>query len=681
MLVALLWCMAALILVLWRGLSLAVNVGLIGAGLLIMSLLRLLRKALRLVWFHEGPLSTCLRRMESAADYESWHAAARELDYLDGAGQWRRTEGAEHDSALVRATTLRLRRARRAGDANSLMISLSACMDRGYAGINQPSLFSRSCIGWVRAGWVLLGEQLNAAEHRTSRRETQVPYSGVCSTHAASATNPLPPSPSTKADIEEYLVEVACCIDSVCESQLSQQEKLAFLGSCRIALGRSGLALSGGGALALAHAGVVRCLLLNGLLPRVVSAASGGALVAGMMALKTDAELLTGFLVPSAIDASIAFFDPLAQQLQSFLTTGRVMDNGRFLAALRATYGDATFASAYEKTRRSVSIVVSVSGAGGVPLRPLLLNHATAGAVLIYTAIGASCALPGLLLPVTLLASKGGGEPTPWLTASGGVYDGSLAADLGGSALRTLFGCSHLIISQVNPHVTPLLEAREHSHARLVADQRTPLGTLLRRAERALAGDLHRRTRYLAKARLIPRVFGGDFLSGLLSQRYSGEHGDVTIVPIGPALSVWSALQQPSSDDMRRLLDAGQRATWAHLAHIRASVAVEKALSSAVRALRLQSLARGEARRGSRGEPASCSSSPPSTPRPPLGLTPSHLRAGEEDGEDLDERDEGSALGTHLHYRGTAVASFATQLSPELAESDEEGEGLRLSEP
>ena len=219
-------------------------------GLGLLSTVRILRKAARsALCVRPGSARAHVLRMRAAATYEEWAAAARALDMCDGGREWRGADSAGYDSALILDTTLRLQRLRSSraeGAPGALMLTLSACMSRAFGGIGSAGLHQRSALG-------------------------------------------------TKDRIEAFVAEVCASIDAVAENEeLAEGVRLAFLESARGALGRTGLALSGGGSLALSHAGVVRCLLLNGLLPRVISGASGGAIMAGIIALHTDEELIAG---------------------------------------------------------------------------------------------------------------------------------------------------------------------------------------------------------------------------------------------------------------------------------------------------------------------------------------------------------------------------------------------------
>ncbi len=56
---------------------------------------------------------------------------------------------------------------------------------------------------------------------------------------------------------------------------------------CVFRFGRSALLLSGGASMGLQHSGVVKCLLESNLLPRVISGASAGSIVAAIVGSKT----------------------------------------------------------------------------------------------------------------------------------------------------------------------------------------------------------------------------------------------------------------------------------------------------------------------------------------------------------------------------------------------------------
>lgn len=76
------------------------------------------------------------------------------------------------------------------------------------------------------------------------------------------------------------------------------------------------------------------------------------------------------------------------------------------------------FLDAFQRTGRIVNISVVVSRAAGrghdLPLNSLLLNYLVSPNVLLWSAVAASCALPGLMPPVTLMAKDWAGRTVPF---------------------------------------------------------------------------------------------------------------------------------------------------------------------------------------------------------------------------------------------------------------------------
>ena len=73
------------------------------------------------------------------------------------------------------------------------------------------------------------------------------------------------------------------------------RKKLKFFRATRQSYGRSALLLSGGARMGLVHIGVIRALLEENLLPKVISGSSAGALVAAMLGCKSDEEVVDLF--------------------------------------------------------------------------------------------------------------------------------------------------------------------------------------------------------------------------------------------------------------------------------------------------------------------------------------------------------------------------------------------------
>ena len=203
----------------------------------------------------------------------------------------------------------------------------------------------------------------------------------------------------TKLLIEDYVTQVALAVDYVTsypttassDTGLTNQSKLDVLHDTRQAFGRSVLVLQGGAIFGLCHLGVVRALHLRGLLPRIISGTATGALIAALVGVHTEDELLD-FLNGTNIDLTAfarhssaveeeqgngqsGWLATLTRRVKRFVREGYFLDVGVLEQVVRANVEDLTFEEAYTKTKRVLNITVSTTGGGGVPN---LLNYLTA---------------------------------------------------------------------------------------------------------------------------------------------------------------------------------------------------------------------------------------------------------------------------------------------------------------
>ena len=85
-----------------------------------------------------------------------------------------------------------------------------------------------------------------------------------------------------------------------------------------------------------------------------------------------------------------------------------------------------------------------------------MLNHLTSPHVLIRSAVHASCCLPTVMLPTTLLAKTESGEIVPFDKDKAEFIDGSFTADIPRQRLAELFHVTNSIVSQVPLAASPL---------------------------------------------------------------------------------------------------------------------------------------------------------------------------------------------------------------------------------
>jgi hypothetical protein len=95
--------------------------------------------------------------------------------------------------------------------------------------------------------------------------------------------------------INDYIDEVIRQFNIISENTFDDfplAEKYEFMSNVQKSFGRSALLLSGGGCFGFTHAGVVKCLLECGLLPKIISGASVGSIIAGFVGTKKDEDLV-----------------------------------------------------------------------------------------------------------------------------------------------------------------------------------------------------------------------------------------------------------------------------------------------------------------------------------------------------------------------------------------------------
>ena len=245
--------------------------------------------------------------------------------------------------------------------------------------------------------------------------------------------------------IKSYVDEISLGLSQIADlppDVLSDSAKLAFLQRSSQAYGRCALMLSGAGSMAPFHLGVCKALVLQGLLPTIISGSSGGAIIAAIVCTRDDEELET--LLQSEMLAEMFNLVHAAYEADTKLLSGD--DVAKIICAW---IPDVTFAEAYKKTGRHLCISVAPAE---LHQQSRTLNSITTPNVLLRESIQASCAVPGFMEPVKLMARGIGGERVPYVSSRSWI-DGSVTDDLPASRLRRIFGCNFFIASQTNPMI------------------------------------------------------------------------------------------------------------------------------------------------------------------------------------------------------------------------------------
>lgn len=447
--------------------------------------------------------------LEQAANYPAWRTIAAEIDALEGWDQWRQDDTSEDfDYLLIRERLSEMRELRRRAAVRELVFCLQEGLHGNLGNISNPALYAGA-----RAG--------------------------------------------TKQLVEEYVEEVARCLDFICAGDFRDfplPEKILFFKRTGTVFGRSALMLSGGGTLGMFHLGVIKALHERQLLPRVISGSSAGAIIAAAVGTRTDAEL-TRMFAPGGLN--IKAFQAVG--LRRAIKGRAMMDAEQLERCLADNIGEETFLEAFERTRRIIGITIS-------PAEPhqqgRLLNYLTAPHVIIRRAVLASCAVPGVFPPVMLEARDYRKQIVPYMPGKRWV-DGTLSADLPMLRLARLHNVNHYIVSQTNPHIVPFMSDRL---------PKTGLAPLARELLKSGGGGALQ----LARKHLDP--YGGGRvlakLDNVVRQRYSG---DVNIFPQRGLSEVLNTFSNPSGEDLQRYIREGERTTWPKLERIRLQTRISRA--------------------------------------------------------------------------------------------------------
>ncbi|CAO3645961.1 unnamed protein product [Mucor hiemalis] len=385
----------------------------------------------------------------------------------------------------------------------------------------------------------------------------------------------------TKKLTSDYIDEVVKQLNWICDEpsdpdndpDLDLKAKHDFFMNIRQSFGRTALLLSGGGTLGLNHIGVIKCLHENHLLPRIISGASSGSIMASIVCTKTNEEL------PQMFDPSLVRLDVFERdgqpdspftRLQRLMMSGQLFDVDILKEAMIANIGDMTFQEAFNRTRFILNITVSSSTLYDMPR---LLNYLTAPDVLIWSAVCASCSVPVFYGSVPLYSKDKNGKLAPWNPNDQLYIDGSVENDLPMNKLSELFNVNHFIVCQVNPHVIPFLQkANAPSKLRKAANFCMHM---------AKTEAQHRCTQ-LTELGVLPSFFYK--IQSIMSQKYSG---DITIVPDVGYCDFLKVLSNPTSDYVVDCMRRGQQATWPKMSIIKNHLQIELSIDQILYRLRL----------------------------------------------------------------------------------------------
>lgn len=254
----------------------------------------------------------------------------------------------------------------------------------------------------------------------------------------------------------------------------------------------------------------------------------------------------------------------------------------------RANVGEFTFQEAFDRTGRILNIVVTPVNSSDPPR---LLNYLTAPHVMIWSAVVASCSLPGVFEANRLIIKEADGWERYENSQKKVHYcDGSMEQDLPMQQLTEMFNVNHFIVSQANPHAVMLASyLNRHTvwHNPLIGFAASTL-RFLRDEVRSWLGHL---MSWVGARRIAP-FFATERGTGfsILTQEYEGRSVDISLIPWLGHRSILSAclhaIYNPDPDEFLEWVYAAARETWKHLPVIKSHIAEEVTLDRCVQRLR-----------------------------------------------------------------------------------------------
>jgi TAG lipase/steryl ester hydrolase/phospholipase A2/LPA acyltransferase len=457
------------------------------------------------------------KQIANANSYAQWAEAAQEHDQISGKADWKKEEQSDlYDNQIIRTRLDGLRKCRADGDDRGLLFILNEGIHGNLGGMGNSALHAEARFG-------------------------------------------------TKELITEYIDEIADALEYLGEldsPDIAFEEKIDFFHRASHCFGRTALMLSGGAALGNFHLGVIKTLVEEDLMPRVISGASAGSIFAASVGTNTREQLKDFFKVENLLTAS----------KQEANVIRRLWDNGYqkinrdgVEAIINSFVRDYTFDEAYKLTHQHINITVSPAEQHQ---KPRLLNAITSPNVLVRSAVMASVAVPGVFPPVTLMAKGKDGDIKPYLPLRKWV-DGSFSDDLPAKRLARLYGVNHYIVSLTNPFVLPFIADPAHTgEIRQVASRLFRLGM---REYGTVMGNLNRR--YMKGFPRIETMLS--LYYSVLSQSYTG---DINITYQFYMKDPRRLLTLLTPDEMMEMIHQGDKATWPKIEAIRSCTKIGRIL-------------------------------------------------------------------------------------------------------
>lgn len=473
-------------------------------------------------------LDSLQKNIDQAQSYDEYKRACLAYDAAAGLNKWKKSdESGDYDHVLIRKRLNRIKDARQRHAPRDLMSILHEGIHGNLGNIANPALYHKTKLG-------------------------------------------------TKELIEEFLEEVCRSLEDIYNasaSDISFFEKLSFFEDTSQAYGQSCLMLSGGAGLGFFHCGVVKALLGEKLLPKVISGASAGAIVTAMVGTRSDDELM------ALLNAeTIHHYFKDWGKFKGF-GGDSMLDSTNIENSLIKLFDLTTFEQAWCKTGREINITVSPAD---LHQDSRMLNNRTSPNAIITQAVRASCAIPYLFEPIQLKAKNAAGDVVPYVP-NRKFADGSIMADMPFDKLARLYGVNHSIVSQTNPLAVPFLSRNRERKSNLWSKTSRHVAKLVKENS-IFACDIIEDMMPSQTGKL-----GVHKVRSIIEQQYVG---DINVLPPRDIGNLQHILSNPTVKSINQLITSAERATWPQLEMIKNTTRISRTFQQYLRLLRMEETSR-----------------------------------------------------------------------------------------
>lgn len=471
--------------------------------------------------------SMLVKNLKESKSYEEYVENAKKLDKYLGLDQWCKEDRYKYyDWRNLKRTIHNLKRLRHAKKYEDLMIVLQTCVKSNYAGTENPLLYSHCYYG-------------------------------------------------TKNLVEKYNSEVVKCLRIITETKsINLREKRIFFKIINKNFGRSCLVLSGGASFCYNHFGVIKALLENDLMPKIISGTSGGGMIAALVATRTNEELLS--LINEKLATRIKPFgnEPMTTWIKRWWRTGARFDSIEWARQAQWwTKGSTSFEDSYKKTGKILNIATVPSD---IHSPTILCNYITSPNCCIWSAMLASAAVPGILNPVMLMEKAKDNSIRPFSLGSK-WKDGSLRTDVPLNTLNMYFNTKFSIVSQVNPHVMLWIFKNRGDIGKPIIRSKGKTfrgGFILSYLENLIKLEIIKWLKLVKEFQLFPTLLESDW-SNLFLQNFGGT---ITLFPKIVLSDYFYILSDPTEERLAKIIKNGESVTYSKLLFIKHRLNIERTI-------------------------------------------------------------------------------------------------------